>query len=47
MIQELPENYKSIIMLKDIEGYDFEEISEILDVNENSLRVTLSRARKN
>lgn len=46
MIQDLPENYKSIIMLKDIEGYDFDEISEILDLNVNSIRVTLSRARK-
>ena len=46
IIQTLPEQQRSIIQLRDIEGYDFEEIAELLDMNENAVRVNLSRARK-
>jgi len=46
IIQTLPEQQRSIIQLRDIEGYDFEEIAELLDMNENAVRVSLSRARK-
>lgn len=46
IIQTLPEQQQSIIQLRDIEGYDFEEIAELLDMNENAVRVNLSRARK-
>lgn len=46
IIQTLPEQQKSVIHLRDIEGYDFEEIAEMLDMNENTVRVNLSRARK-
>jgi RNA polymerase sigma-70 factor (ECF subfamily) len=37
---------KTIMQLRDIEGYDFEEIAGILGMNENAIRVNLSRARK-
>lgn len=46
IIQTLPEQQRSIIQLRDIEGYDFMEIAELLDMNENAVRVNLSRARK-
>jgi len=46
IIQTLPEQQRLIIQLRDIEGYDFEEIAELLDMNENAVRVNLSRARK-
>ena len=46
LIEKLPENYREIIQLKDIEGYEYDEISEILGQNANHIRVTLSRARK-
>jgi RNA polymerase sigma-70 factor (ECF subfamily) len=46
IIKTLPEQQQTIIQLRDIEGYDFEEIAEILDMNENAVRVNLSRARK-
>ncbi|MDP4282381.1 MAG: sigma-70 family RNA polymerase sigma factor [Bacteroidota bacterium] len=46
IIQTLPEQQKSIIHLRDIEGYEFNEIASILNMNENSIRVNLSRARK-
>jgi len=46
IIKKLPEKQKIIIHLRDVEGYEFEEISEITGVNLNALRVNLSRARK-
>jgi RNA polymerase sigma factor (sigma-70 family) len=46
IIKTLPELQRSVIQLRDIEGYDFDEISGILNMNENAVRVNLSRARK-
>ena len=46
VIRSLPEQMKTIMQLRDIEGYDFEEIAEIMKMNENAIRVSLSRARK-
>ena len=34
------------MQLRDVECYDFKEISKILDMNETAIRVALSRARK-
>ncbi|MCX6267981.1 MAG: sigma-70 family RNA polymerase sigma factor [Bacteroidetes bacterium] len=45
-IKQLPEQQQIIVHLRDIEGYEFNEISEIVDMNENAIRVALSRARK-
>lgn len=41
----LPEIQKSILMLRDYEGYDYKEIGEILDLNESQVKVYLFRAR--
>jgi RNA polymerase sigma factor (sigma-70 family) len=46
IIKTLPEQQRMIIQLRDIEGYDYQEIAEILEMNENAIRVNLSRARK-
>jgi RNA polymerase sigma-70 factor (ECF subfamily) len=46
IIQTLPEQQRQIIQLRDIEGFDFEEIAEMLEMTENAIRVNLSRARK-
>jgi RNA polymerase sigma-70 factor, ECF subfamily len=46
IIDTLPEQQKSIIILRDIEQMEFEEIAEIMSMDMNLLRVTLSRARK-
>jgi len=46
IIESLPAIYKSLIKLRDIEGVSYEEIAEKTDQNINTLRVTLSRARK-
>jgi RNA polymerase sigma-70 factor (ECF subfamily) len=45
-IKLLPEQQQMIVHLRDIEGYEFEEIARIVDMNENAIRVALSRARK-
>ncbi|MCX6281985.1 MAG: RNA polymerase sigma factor [Bacteroidetes bacterium] len=42
----LPEQSRMIVHLRDIEGYEFGEIAEIMDMQENAIRVALSRARK-
>jgi RNA polymerase sigma factor (sigma-70 family) len=46
MINELPEQYKVIIQLRDIQGYDFESIENIMNMKATAVRVGLSRARK-
>jgi RNA polymerase sigma-70 factor (ECF subfamily) len=46
IMEELPEQQKIIIQLRDIEQYEFSEISKMLDMNETAIRVSLSRARK-
>ena len=44
-INQLPEKQKTVIHLKDVEEYDVPEISEILEMEENAVRVNLMRAR--
>ncbi len=46
IIDSLPDNYREVIQMRDIDGYEFEEIREKLGVDINNLRVKLSRARK-
>lgn len=41
----LPENYRIILSLYYFEGYDYEEISEILGVSYSNSRVMLNRAK--
>jgi RNA polymerase sigma factor (sigma-70 family) len=46
IIEDLPEQQKIIVQLRDIEQYEYAEISKMLDMNETAIRVALSRARK-
>ncbi len=46
IIENLPEQQKLVIQLRDIEQYDLEEIAKMLEMNNTAVRVTLSRARK-
>ncbi|MDT0607204.1 RNA polymerase sigma factor [Croceitalea rosinachiae] len=46
IMDELPEQQKMVLQLRDVEDYDFEEISDLLDMKPTAVRVTLSRARK-
>ena len=42
----LSEKQRTVWQLRDVEGYSFEEIEAIMDMNATAVRVTLSRARK-
>ncbi|RZJ34178.1 MAG: sigma-70 family RNA polymerase sigma factor [Flavobacterium sp.] len=46
IIDQLPEQQKLIVQMRDIEQYEFSEIAEILEMQETAVRVALSRARK-
>lgn len=45
VIDELPDKYRMVLMLYLIEGYDHQEISEILDISEMASRTQLSRGK--
>lgn len=46
LIQELPLGYRTVFNLHAIEGYGHSEIAEMLNIDENTSRSQLSRARK-
>ena len=45
-LAQLPENQRSIVLLRDYEGYAYKEIAEILNMSETQVKVYLFRARK-
>lgn len=45
-IAQLPAKQKQIIQLRDIEGYSYQEIAEIMELDINQVKVNLFRARK-
>lgn len=45
-LAKLPEQQKTILMLRDYEGYNYKEIGEIMKLNESQVKVYLFRARK-
>lgn len=45
-IRLLPEKQKAVIHLKDVEEYDISEIAELMEIEENAVRVNLMRARQ-
>lgn len=46
IITGLPELQRTVIQLRDIEQLEYEEIAEATEMNVNTIRVNLSRARK-
>jgi RNA polymerase sigma-70 factor (ECF subfamily) len=46
IINQLPEQQRLLIQMRDIEQYEFAVIAEITTMNETAIRVALSRARK-
>jgi len=46
LIENLPEQQKMIIQLRDIEQYEYAEIAEMINLKPTAIRVSLSRARK-
>ncbi|MBA6157012.1 RNA polymerase sigma factor [Tenacibaculum sp. S7007] len=45
-IKNLKDNYRVVLTLNLIEGYDYEEIAEILNYTNENVRTTISRAKK-
>ncbi len=45
-IGKLPEKQRTVVHLKDIEGFGTDEIAAVLGIQENQTRMILSRARK-
>jgi RNA polymerase sigma-70 factor (ECF subfamily) len=46
LMKQLPENQRMILHMRQIEGYDYDKICEIMDMKATAVRVALSRARK-
>ena len=46
IMNDLPEQQRLIIQLRDIEQYDNAEIAKMLDIKDGAIRVALSRGRK-
>jgi RNA polymerase sigma factor (sigma-70 family) len=44
-LARLSETQRSLVMLKDYEGYSYEEIGKIMNLNESQVKVYLHRAR--
>ena len=45
-IDELPESYRTVLLLRDIEGMDTEETARLLGVNDGVVKTRLHRARQ-
>jgi len=45
-VSQLKNNYKVAITLNLIEGYDYEEIAQIMDISYENSRTTVSRAKQ-
>lgn len=46
IMDELPEQQRMILQLRDVEAYEYKEIEKLMDMNPTAVRVALSRARK-
>ena len=44
-LSKLNETQRSLVMLKDYEGYNYKEIADIMNLNESQVKVYLHRAR--
>ncbi|MHB8931066.1 MAG: sigma-70 family RNA polymerase sigma factor [Melioribacteraceae bacterium] len=45
-IEKLPEDFRTVIILNDIEGFTYEEIADFVDIPVGTVRSRLHRARK-
>ena len=46
LVNKLPENQRSAIILRDYEGYDYRAISEITGMTESQVKINIFRARQ-
>lgn len=45
-LENMPEIQKTVMLLRDLEGYDYKSIGEIAGISESQVKVYLFRARK-
>jgi RNA polymerase sigma-70 factor (ECF subfamily) len=45
-LQELPENFKEVVILRDIEGLSYEEIANLLQTNVGTIKSRIARGRE-
>ncbi|SHK17776.1 RNA polymerase sigma factor [Rhodothermus profundi] len=45
-IDRLPDTYREVLLLRDIEGFSTEEVAQLLNLSEGAVRVRLHRARQ-
>lgn len=45
-VNQLPEDQKSVVLLRDYEGYSYKEIADITGLSESQVKVYIFRARK-
>jgi len=45
-IDRLPESYRVVLLLRDIEELDTEETARLLDISPNAVKIRLHRARQ-
>lgn len=46
VISELPEDMRSAVVLRDIEGFSYDEIADILNINVGTIKSRISRGRE-
>ena len=46
LVGELPEKQRSVLQLRDVEGKNYKEIADIMQISEADVKVTLFRARQ-
>lgn len=46
MISELPEDMRSAVVLRDVEGFSYEEIAGMLNINVGTIKSRISRGRE-
>jgi RNA polymerase sigma-70 factor (ECF subfamily) len=46
IVERMKEPYRSAVIMRDIEGYSYEEAAEAMETSVGTLRTVLSRARK-
>jgi RNA polymerase sigma-70 factor (ECF subfamily) len=44
-IDQLPDNYRNVVLLRDIEGFDTEETAKMLELSPGAVKTRLHRAR--
>lgn len=45
-IEKLPEDYRTVIVLRDLQGFSYEEIAKIIDKPDGTVKSRINRARK-